>query len=96
MTNFKLIEQACKLIDKYALKELTIHPDGTITIVKEMHAPKVKQSIQVKPKPPPSPPLPENMPEVDLALVAARLPTPGLNNHTRLKTKSILPNQGKE
>lgn len=101
IVNFKVLEKFCKMIEKYALKELTIQPDGTITIVKEVHvAPQVKVPRKRKSKEEAPVTVPV-IPNVDLALVAANLTNKAdrigkLNNFNRYQTGTVLPNQGKE
>lgn len=94
--DFKMVEQACKLISKYSLKELTLHADGSITIVKEVHPQlqvKPSRAKRVKKEAPDSLPV---QADVDLRFVASRLPSQKLNSHTRYRTENVLPNQGKE
>lgn len=100
MMDFKVLDKACKLIEKYALKELTIQSDGTITIIKEVHVPpKIKEPRKRKNKTPASQPF-VNISNADLALVAANMMNKAdrghLNNHNRYRSNVILPNQGIE
>lgn len=100
--NFAILEKACKLITKYALKELTIQPDGTITIVKEMHAQPVVKPPRVRKSKNATPPIGPivGIPNADLALVAANWNNKAdrgqLNNFNRYQTRTVLPNQGEE
>ncbi len=93
--DFTLLDKMCKLISKYHLKELTIHQDGSVTIVKELHT-QPKTRLRKPKRPKDSAPLPMTVSDADLALVAARLPTPGLNDLNRYHTRNILPKQGKD
>ncbi len=93
--NFEVLKQMAELITKYQLKELTLNQDGSITIVKEVHVPKIKQVRKRKSKADSfQDPFP-GMAETDLPFVAANLNSNKLNNHTRLQTRSVLPFQGK-
>lgn len=97
--DFDVLEKCCKLISKYYLKELTIQPDGTITIVKEMHAqPQMKaQRIRKSKKAVESFPIINST--SDLHLVAVNLMNKAdrghLNNFNRYQTGTVLPQQGK-